>query len=360
LVLGLLSWQNSSLPFSNVGFSPEVLGASRKDKFIELHNPWEKVDSFYGLGSTVFSALLILILLCTLLYQSGKFRMIPKWVLVVFLVGVLTLAEMSRVGSSLVLSPAAVYAILILYPTKNKIRMFLIALSGVLLIPALKSSALMSIAVIRQAQAGIPWNLVPFDGPNFHRVLLGLSFSLDGYSQPGMGGVVWSDNAVVELVKGGKSLVPYSPEYSNEAAKIFLNIVQESPFDYLSQLITKFVFTSQFFEIRILLIILLALVAVLLKSGHKSPVEPMIFWVMTSTVFLGILPLLLSRPFSLFLFYLKPASDLILSLLIGIVIQRLALRIKEAPLIEKISYRRKFLKQGEDNGFDSERRKNLS
>jgi hypothetical protein len=319
-VVGLFSLLNNSLPFSNVGFTPEVLGSERKTGFIQLHNPWERVDAFYGLGSTVFAACLFFILIIAIMHRTGQLQRFPNWFLGAILAIVLILAELSRLGSSLILTPAALFAIFTIYPTRSKLRSIVRVVVFVALIPILRFLVLLALAVVRQIQTGIPWNLVPFSNSSSHRILLGLSFSKNGYDQPGLGAVVWSDNAVREMVSGEKSLTLLSPEYNAAASDLFIRIVSENPVEFLVLNLEKILFTAHFFELRIVMILALVVILLALKQNSLKSFDLGILGTIAATAILGILPLLASRPFSLFLFYLKPLSDLVLALLIGFVL----------------------------------------
>lgn len=328
LVVGLFSWQNNSLPFSNVGFTPEIIGAGRRDAFIENHNPWERVDTFYGLGSTVFAACLSLILILAILRHLGKLRSLPNWILVITLAFVLILAELSRLGSSLILAPATLFAISTIYPTHSKVKTALRAIAIVAVIPLLRTIVLTSFAIVREIQSGIPWNSVPFSSSSAHRILLGLSFNPNGSSQPGLGGVTWSDNEVIDLVSSDKNLIFLTPEYNSAAFSLFLKIVFEQPVEYLFQIFSKISLALQFFETRLAVIAVLSVVLLFLKPQRLNRFSLTILGTLAITAILGFLPILASRPFSLFLFYLKPVLDVALALLVGLLLSTIISRLK--------------------------------
>lgn len=324
LSVALLAVRNLSLPFSSYGFTPELVSASQVPNFLVTHNPWPRVDAFYGLSSTSFTALFAML---TVLGLCGK-PMKKSWrfwtLIAPVVVVVLTVGELSRVGTGLLLLPSALFIWHAYRPSNlKKVALFrLFILLG--LLPLLRRSALGLIALVRQWQSGIPWDLVPFSTPSGPRLLLGLSFSQEGWDKEGIDGIVWSDTYINErLAKSGAEV--FSEEFNRFALKDFFAVILTNPWDYLQQLIGKLLLTAQFFELRLVilslaLIILLAVTRLVPSEGQK--IMPTSFGL---TMFvLALTPVLASRPFSLFFYYLKPLLDILFGMIFGLITARLA------------------------------------
>ena len=148
LSVALLSTRNLSLPFSSYGFTPELIAASQVPHFLATHNPWPRVDAFYGLTSTSFMALFAALMVVGLLGKPVK-KSWRFWCLVAPAgLTILLLGELSRVGTGLLLLPAALFVWHVYRPSQKKgffiFRLFI--LLG--LVALLRRSALGWIALV--------------------------------------------------------------------------------------------------------------------------------------------------------------------------------------------------------------------
>jgi hypothetical protein len=227
------------------------------------------------------------------------------------------LGELSRLGSGLILLPATFLALIYIFNFRSKKVAVLSLLGAMLVIPMLRSGVMELFSFIREMQSGIPRDLVPLTSPIGHRLLLGLSFSTSGVKSAGIDGLTWSDLDVFALVSAKSGSIPFSSQYNQDAIDLFFATISNSPVEYVNQLFIKTLWVCKLLELRLLLGFIGVLILFILKIKLRSKLFRLgefksMWYSIIITFLLGLTPLLASRPFTLYLFYLKPVSDLIL------------------------------------------------
>lgn len=328
--VSLISISFKSLPFTLVGFTPQIVALTNRNEFIFKHNPYTNVDWLYGLSSS-FLLIFISIWIFLLFYSIGK-NIRFSGLFSIFLVSVLVL-ENVRPLDSFVLIPLF---LLVLYCNKfivsktQIVLSFFLSLILIILMRILSSKALHFYWL---KSTGFSFEDIQNSSNSLHRLFLGLSFNRLGwdYNLAGLGGVYFNDNYVFQLVKSIDSRVTlYSREYNTILLDEYKKIVFSDLLGFIELHIQKLLFTPQFFTVFITFIFLTTAIFFLsrdLMQQHLTKVIPWFslrnFWIaLASMVILSLLPILVSRPFSPFMGALKISLEislLFLYLFLGVV-----------------------------------------
>jgi hypothetical protein len=298
-IISVISLLQHTAPFSNFAAIQQTPPGMSRVSLVSTKDPFIYVDGFYGFQATVVSAFFFIWVFLVFYKEQKKL----KAFFVIFGLISFIILESSRIGSFLFILPLVLITVGI-----KKIQ-----LKGILLLTSsyFVGKILLSygVNIIRSILSGMPLDLLPLNGNVGHRLLLGLSYNTEGLQAPGINGWLWNDafveSRVISLHPG---LVPYSNEYNSTTLEMFFGEVLSFPIDYLLQLCSKVFFTVQIMSWQLLVIFVLVCFLLLRKRKIFPSKKWKLFWCYLLIV--SILPLLLSRPLTLFTYSMKPALDL--------------------------------------------------
>lgn len=338
IVLAVLSICNNSLPFTTYGFTPEIPHPWLQP-FLQRHNPWERVDAWYGSASTAFVILFATWLLIGLSGGCTKKRVkFQTFGLIAVSLVTLLVGEMSRLGSGLALLPVITFGLQQYRVKPSKLKSVLITTVILTIVTiCLRYLVLFAFALVRQFQSGIPWSHVPLSSPVGHRLLLGLSFRRSGIGEPGINGLLWSDNDVFLRIVGDSKIIPFSSEYNKAALSEFVRTISSQSFEFVAQIVEKILFSPLFFGYHITILMIVYVVIRFQRNARKdSPMRVIHNAKVTifATIAIGAVPILSSRPFSMYFFYIKPMLDICVVLLVSIAVSRFIFSRREQKNID--------------------------